>query len=165
MSDWRSIVQAHARGLDHVAVAVSDLDASVAHYRDVLCFEQISRLDTRGEATGMRSAVMRLGRSIVVLLEGTEPDSQVSRFVAEHGPGVQHLAIEVDDLVAVVDALRETGASFETPIIEGHCTRQVFTTRDAAVGVRVELIERIDAGFDERSVERLFRTLEAHETW
>lgn len=147
-------------GLDHVALAVPDLDASVALYRDVLGFAVINELETRGEHTGMRSALMRLGGVTIVLVQGTEPDSQVSRFVERFGPGVQHLAIEVSDLAAASELLCARGLRYETPVIESPYTRQKFSTRDPAMGVRIELIERRSAGFDERSVRQLFLHME-----
>lgn len=162
---WRDVVQRHARGLDHVAVAVADLEKSVGFYRDTLGFEVVDRRETRGARTGMVSAVMRLGSTVVVLIQGTEPSSQVTRFVETAGPGVQHIAIEVTDLAAVVEALEGRGIEFEMPMIEGPYTRQMFTTRTRAIGVRVELIERKADGFDGRSVERLFRAMEATDSW
>lgn len=165
MTPWKTIMQAHALRIDHMALAVPDLDASVAHYRDRLGFALVDRRETRGARTGMRSAVMRLGDVTFVLIEGTEPASQVSRFVAEHGPGVQHVAIEVRDLDQVAAALGDAGVEFEVPMIESPFTRQLFTTRDAASGVRLELIERRGDGFDDRSIEALFRAMEAREAW
>ncbi|MCB9528384.1 MAG: VOC family protein [Myxococcales bacterium] len=162
---WAEIVRAYALGIDHVAIAVPDLDASLAFYRDVLAFEVLDTLETRGEATGMVSAVVRLGQTTIVLLQGTEPASQVSRFVDGCGAGVQHVAIAVRDLDRVVAALEAGGACFETPVIEGPHTRQRFTVRDAVIGVRIELIERTSAGFSEASVEALFRVLESRGAW
>lgn len=147
-------------GLDHIALAVPDLDASVALYRDVLGFAVINELETRGEHTGMQSAVMRLGGVTIVLVQGTEPDSQVSRFVERFGPGVQHIAIEVSDLAAASELLRARGLCYETPVIESPHTLQRFTTRAPAMGVRIELIERRGAGFDERSVREIFVHME-----
>lgn len=165
MKAWREILKAHVAGIDHIAIAVPDLDASVGFYRDLLGCEVLARRDTRGEKTSMTSAVVRLGQTTVVLVQGNEPDSQVSRFVEACGAGVQHIALAVDDLKAVAAALSESGVRFETPLIEGPHTRQIFTVRDAAIGVRIELIERRGDGFDDRSVEQLFRFMEARGAW
>lgn len=164
-ADWRMVLQNHVAGIDHIAIAVPDLEASLRFYEGVLGFEVLDRRETRGESTGMQSAVVRLGGSTIVLVQGTEPDSQVTRFVREHGAGVQHIALEVRDLDAAVEALEARGTRFEMPMIEGSATRQIFTTRHDSIGVRIELIERTGPGFDSRSVERLFRAMERRGVW
>ncbi|MEZ4431633.1 MAG: hypothetical protein R3F65_04410 [bacterium] len=127
-------------------------------------FEVLDTLETRGEATGMVSAVVRLGQTTIVLLQGTEPASQVSRFVDGCGAGCStspsRCVIRPGGRRA-----RAGGACFETPVIEGPHTRQRFTVRDAVIGVRIELIERTSAGFSEASVEALFRVLESRGAW
>jgi 4-hydroxyphenylpyruvate dioxygenase-like putative hemolysin len=149
--------------VDHIALAVPDLEASVAVYRDVLGFEVCSELATRGLRSGMRSAVVTLGGVTFVLVQGTEPDSQVSRFVERFGPGVQHIALEVSSLADAASILTERGLRFATPLIDGPFTRQVFTVRDAALAVRIELIERRGEGFSDAPVQRLFLHMEANE--
>lgn len=165
MRQTKAVLAEHALGIDHVAVVVPDLEASVAFYRDLLGFEVSARHETRGQRTGMVSAVVTGGPTTFVLVQGTEPDSQVSRFLGECGPGVQHVAVRVRDLPAAVEALEAAGVEFEMPMIESPFTRQMFTIRDARIGVRIELIERKSEGFDPRSVEALFRAMEANGTW
>jgi len=165
MSDWRTTLGEQFGGLDHVAIAVVDLDASVALYRDVMGFAVLDQRETRGAHTGMRSAVVRLGETTLVLVQGTEPQSQVSRFVEACGPGVQHIAIRVHDLPLAAETLKAAGFRFEMPMIVGRSTRQIFSVRDDTLGVRIELIERTGDGFDDRSIETLFRAMEAHEAW
>ncbi|MFO7566876.1 MAG: VOC family protein [Enhygromyxa sp.] len=160
MPTWKELIRSHALGIDHIAIAVPDIDASVALYTDLLGYELIDERETRGSSTGMRSAVLKLGEVTVVLVQGSEPESQVTRFVTQFGPGVQHVAIAVRELAPVVDLLREQGVEFETPVIESPYTRQIFTVRDPQIGVRIELIERRDQGFSDRSVEQLFRYME-----
>lgn len=163
MSHWSTLLEAQILGVDHIAIAVRDLAESVAMYTDSLGYRLVDRRVTRGERTGMISAVLRLGPVTTVLVQGTEPESQVSRFIERFGPGVQHLALAVRDLEAAIDLLRDHGVAFETPIIDSAATRQIFTVRDGRFGVRYELIERRGEGFADDSVERLFRIMEAKE--
>ena len=146
--------------IDHVAIAVADLETAINWYSRGLGLSVVERRTTRGEHTGMTSAVLKAGRTIVVLIQGTEPDSQVSRFIEHFGPGVQHLAFAVRDLDAALAALAAEGGGPETPIIEDVGIRQAFLRRDPGSGVRIELIERNGGTFTDKSVEALFRAFE-----
>ena len=158
-----SVLAEHALGLDHVAVAVPDLEKSIAFYEGVMGFEVLERRETKGSYTGMVSAVMKAGPMILVLVQGTSPESQVSRYVAEYGAGVQHIAVEVKNLPAVMERLEESGVAFDTTLIQGAGIRQSFTHRDPTSGMMFELIERQepDGHFTDESVAELFRQLEA----
>jgi len=157
-----SVLADLAVGLDHVAVAVPDLEKSIVFYRDILGFEVQERRETKGVFTGMVSAVMKAGPMILVLVQGTSAESQVSRYVAEYGAGVQHIAVEVEDLPQVMERLREAGIKFDTNLIQGSGIRQAFTHRDPSSGMMYELIERQepDGHFTDESVADLFRQLE-----
>jgi methylmalonyl-CoA epimerase len=151
-------------GLDHVAIAVQDIKESRDWYVRNLGFRCVAERETRGESTGMISAVLVAGSSVVVLIQGTERTSQVSRFIQKKGPGVQHMAFAVKDLDEAMRRLINAGASADTPIIEAEGIRQVFLRRDVS-GVRVELIERRGGDFSDRTVEELFRRFEEGELY
>ena len=147
--------------LDHIAVAVPDLERSIAWYRDTLGFEEIERRLTTGVHTGMRSAVMRAGSAVVVLLEGTSAESQISKFVSAYGPGVQHFAIEVENLDVAMQKFGCHDGVADTKIITGDGIRQIFLRRSDLSGARVELIERRGGTFGDDSVRELFLAFEA----
>ena len=155
----------HARGVDHVAIAVTDLDAATKWYTEALGFTAEEEKITRGSATAMRSRVLRAGPLKFVLVQGTEPDSNVSRFIDSFGQGVQHVAILVDDMEAVVADLKGKMA-FDTDIIRGPHLKQAFTHRDEPSGMVFELVER-DAydGFQDDNVKQLFDSLEQKNTF
>ncbi|WP_426387528.1 VOC family protein [Sphingobium sp. R-21] len=146
--------------IDHVAIAVSNLEGSLEIYCGILGFTEIERRITRGQSTGMHSAVLRKGKAVVVLVQGVEPDSQVSRFVERFGEGVQHIAFEVSDLDEAIRHAEANGLRSETGLLEDHGIRQTFLERRAGVGPRIELIERRGGKFTDDSVERLFRAME-----
>jgi 4-hydroxyphenylpyruvate dioxygenase-like putative hemolysin len=160
-------VATHAIRIDHIAVAVSDLDTSVRWYRDVLGFQVVQERDTRGEMTGMVSAVLEAGPITFVLVQGTSPESQVSRFIARYGNSVQHVAIAVRDLEGLRHKLLASGAAFNTTIIEGKGIRQMFTRRDPGSGQMIEFIERLadDGDFTDESVHELFAQLEKNDAY
>jgi methylmalonyl-CoA/ethylmalonyl-CoA epimerase len=156
-----SILARHAKGIDHVAIAVRNLEESIDFFSKVLGFECVERRRTEGKSTAMISAVMKAGPITFVLLEGTTPESQVSRFVENYGPGVQHLAIAVDNLEAVSDELKASGLEFDTSIIRSPGLDQIFSHRDSGSGLMIELINRNDRGdFSDTSVQQLFEELE-----
>jgi methylmalonyl-CoA/ethylmalonyl-CoA epimerase len=149
--------------LDHVAIAVPELNEAIRWYVDGLGFRLIERRATRGASTGMISAVLAAGRAIVVLIQGTSAESQVSRFIDNFGPGVQHIAFAVTDIEQALARIENAGGAADIPMIVEDGIRQVFLRRDPGSGVRVELIERRGGTFSDRSVEQLFRAFEARE--
>jgi methylmalonyl-CoA/ethylmalonyl-CoA epimerase len=97
-----------ARGIHHVGVAVADLDEAVATYERLFG----GRLEHRErvEDQGVEAASMRLGASRVELLAALGDDTPVGRFIAKRGPGMHHVAYEVDDVEAALDELAAAGA-------------------------------------------------------
>jgi len=161
-----SLLSKRALRLDHVAIAVPDLEAAIRFYRDTLGMDLISRRTISGKKTGMVSAEMNSGEFSIVLVQGTESASQVTRFIEEFGPGVQHIAIEVDSVEDVANELRARGMEFETNVIVGPGLTQIFAKRDASSGVMFEFIERTgNEGFHEDSVRSLFEQLESSEAF
>jgi 4-hydroxyphenylpyruvate dioxygenase-like putative hemolysin len=100
-----------------------------------------------------------------VLLEGTTPESQVSRFIEHYGPGVQHIAIGVTDLPALAEDLKAAGLEFDTTVIQGGGLRQIFSRRDPGSGLMFELIERLGGDFSDQSVQQLFNQLEEKDSF
>lgn len=147
--------------LDHLAVAVPDLEAAIRWYQRCLGFRLLERRETRGETTGMRSAVMRAGDAIVVLVQGTEAQSQVSRFIEHFGAGVHHAAFQVRNIRAALDRVEAMGSRAITDIMGDVGIQQVFLERSSDSAVLVELIETSGGTFSDRTVEELFRTLES----
>lgn len=157
----------YAVKIDHVAIAVRDLEESIAFYQQQLGFELVERRQTAGEKTGMVSAVLRAGAIIIVLVQGTAPESQVNRYIENYGPGVQHIAIEVRDVRKLMSELGQSGVAFNTTVIEGRGIRQAFTARDRASGMMYEFIERQtnDGDFTDESVQELFEQLERNDAY
>lgn len=155
-----AVLSRYAKSIDHLAIAVPDLEASIELYSKVLGFTLRERRETKGKATAMISAVMEAGPVTAVLLQGTSPESQVSRYLEHYGPGVQHVAIAVDDLRQLAADLKEAGMEFDTNVIEGGGLRQIFTHRDPGSGMMFEFIERLGGDFSDESVKNLFQQLE-----
>lgn len=149
-------------GIDHIAIAVPNLEKAIGWASKMLGFGIVERRETRGARTGMKSAVMRLGPLTFVLMEGIGCDSQITRFVDEHGAGVQHVALRVRDIGnAIVAMSQEDDDPFCTPRLDSEGLSQIFVSRDRATGLMIELVERHDYnGFCDENVQRLFESLE-----
>ena len=147
-------------GIDHIAVAVENIDDSIRWYSSALGFSLIECSEITGDYSGMVYAVMQAGNSSVVLVQGTSPESQVSKFLAAFGTGMHHIAFAVSDLDAAIARVAQAGGSADTPVVRDQEIRQIFLQRDLKTGVRIELIERRGAPFSRQNVERLFRVLE-----
>jgi methylmalonyl-CoA/ethylmalonyl-CoA epimerase len=148
--------------IDHIAFAVRDLDAAVEFFTNVLGFELVRRLEVRGKRTGMISAEMEHNDIKFVLCQGTEPESQVSQLITNFGPGVAHVALNVENVASTVEELRMRGLSFDTTVIAGPGLEQAFSSRCNNTGLSFEFIQRgSEQGFLESNVNELFDQLES----
>jgi methylmalonyl-CoA/ethylmalonyl-CoA epimerase len=160
MTQPMTLLAKYVTSIDHVAIAVQDLEESIKFYTNVLGFELKERRRTEGKQTAMISAVLKAGPVTVVLLQGTTQESQVSRFVEHFGPGVQHLALGVENLPEMAEELKAAGMEFDTTVISSPGLRQIFSKRDTGSGQMFEFIERMGGDFSDQSVQQLFEQLE-----
>ena len=94
--------------LDHVGIAVPDLDQAVATYERLLCVAPAHR--ERVEDQGVEEVLFAVGTSYIQLLGALGPDTPVGRSLERRGPGVHHVAYRVDDVAAALEHLRAEGA-------------------------------------------------------
>jgi methylmalonyl-CoA/ethylmalonyl-CoA epimerase len=129
--------------IDHIGVAVADLDEAIAFYRDVLGMKLAHQ--EVNEAQGVREAMMAVGNSgsHVQLLAPLTPQSTIAKFLDRSGPGVQQVAYRVDDLDAVSATLRQRGMRllYETARPGTSGSRVNFVHPKDAGGVLIELVE------------------------
>ncbi|MDQ3981414.1 MAG: methylmalonyl-CoA epimerase [Actinomycetota bacterium] len=128
--------------IEHVALAVADLDAAIAHYESVWGLEVSHR--ERVEDQGVEEAMLPLGESFLQLLGPTAPDTTVGKFVARRGEGLHHIAYEVDDLAATLAELAAQGVPLidEVPRRGGRGHMVAFVHPKGNHGLLVELIQR-----------------------
>src|SRR6266513_1377361 len=103
--------------IDHVGVAVEDLDAAISLYEQTMEMELAHRETV--ESQGVEAVLLDVGEGHVELLRPLGRDTAVGKFIARRGPGLHHVAYQVEDIAAVLDALRSSGARLidETPRI------------------------------------------------
>ncbi|HEX5596906.1 MAG TPA: methylmalonyl-CoA epimerase [Micromonosporaceae bacterium] len=131
--------------IDHVGVAVADLDAAIDFYQRVFGMRCV-HVETN-EEQGVREAMLAVGPSAeggcVQLLAPLSPESTITRFLDRSGPGVQQVAYTVADIDATCAALRDRGVRllYETPRRGTAGSRINFVHPKDAGGVLVELVE------------------------
>lgn len=123
----------------HIGVAVENLADALAFYRDVLGLEPRAP----ESADGATIVSLPFGGPEVELLEPTEPDGPVARFLAKRGPGIHHVCYEVTDLDAALDRCRAAGYRLvdETPRTGAHGRRIAFVHPKSTAGILIELTE------------------------
>jgi methylmalonyl-CoA epimerase len=131
--------------LDHVGIAVDDLDAAAERYERLLGVAPVHR--ERVADQGVDEVLFAAGSSFIQLLGALGPDTAVGRFLATRGPGVHHVAYRVDDIDEALAHLRAEGARLvdETPRAGSRGTRIAFVHPAAFGGVLVELVQELDA--------------------
>ncbi len=131
-----------ARGIHHVGVAVADLDEAVQTYERLFGgrLEHRARVDDQG----VEAASMRVGDSRVELLAPLGDDSPVGKFIAKRGPGMHHLAYEVDDVASALAELAAQGVELIDAVPrEGLFGLEVaFLHPDSVHGILSEVVAR-----------------------
>ena len=127
--------------LDHVGIAVSQLEESLKFFRDALGLE-ISECE-EVSSQRVRAHFVPVGNATLELLEATAEDSAIARFVERKGPGLHHITLRVEDLSMVLNQLRVRGVQLidKVPRLGAEGARVAFIHPSSAHGVLVELKE------------------------
>lgn len=127
--------------IDHVGVAVEDLDASIALYEKTYNMTLVHREVV--EEQGVEAVLLDVGENHVELLAPLGPDTPVGKFLAKKGPGIHHVAYQVEDIDSVLASLKESGLRLidETPRIGIRGSRVAFLHPAASGGVLTEIVE------------------------
>jgi methylmalonyl-CoA/ethylmalonyl-CoA epimerase len=127
--------------IDHVGIAVEDLDSSIAFYETAFGM-RLTHRETNTEQ-GVEEAMMEVGESAIQLLAPLSPDTTIGKFLATKGPGIQQMAYRVADLDDVSAKLREAGVRllYDEARIGTAGSRVNFVHPKSAGGVLVELVE------------------------
>lgn len=127
--------------IDHIGVAVDDLDAAVSIYTDRLGMREQHREVV--EAFGVEAVLLEIGDAHVELLTPTEPSSGVAKFLEKNGPGMHHVAYRTDDIDSALEGLRGAGLRLideeARPGIQG--SRVAFVHPKSTGGVLTEIVE------------------------
>lgn len=127
--------------IDHIGVAVEDLDAAVALYREGFGMREQHRETV--EEFGVEAVLLEIGDGHVELLTPVSPDSAVGTFLERHGPGIHHVAYQTDDIDSTLEAVRRSGLRLidEQPRRGIRNSRVAFLHPKATGGVLTELVQ------------------------
>ena len=127
--------------IDHVGVAVEDLDAGIALYEKTYDMTLVHRETV--EEQGVEAVLLDVGENHVELLRPLAEDTPVGKFLAKRGPGLHHVAYQVTDIEAVLASLRDAGVRLldETPRTGIRDSRVAFLHPKSSGGVLTEIVQ------------------------
>jgi methylmalonyl-CoA/ethylmalonyl-CoA epimerase len=125
--------------LDHIGIAIDDLDGALAFYRDALGLEVAPPEEVPSQM--VRAHFIALGGTAIELLEATDPGSPIARYLAKRGPGLHHVTLEVEDIRATLGGLQARGVRLidASPRPGAHGSLVAFIHPASTQGVLVEL--------------------------
>jgi methylmalonyl-CoA/ethylmalonyl-CoA epimerase len=127
--------------IDHIGVAVEEIDAALELYRDGFQLEVAHREIV--EEQGVEAVLLDVGENHVELIAPLSPDTPVGKFLAKQGPGLHHVAYQVSDIDATLEALKQAGMRLidEQPRTGIRGSRVAFMHPRATAGVLTEIVE------------------------
>jgi methylmalonyl-CoA/ethylmalonyl-CoA epimerase len=127
--------------IDHIGVAVEDLDAAIALYDSSLDMALVHRETV--EAQGVEAVLLDIGENHVELLKPLGPDTPVGKFLAKKGPGLHHVAYQTTDIEAALEALKGAGMRLidESPRTGIRNSRVAFVHPASSGGVLTEIVQ------------------------
>jgi methylmalonyl-CoA/ethylmalonyl-CoA epimerase len=127
--------------IDHVAIAVRDLDAAIAHYRTWFGADVTHREVV--DSDGVEEALLKVGVSYVQLVSPTRPDSPVAKFLENKGEGLHHVGYRVTDCAAALQRVKDSGGKVidEAPRPGSRGTTVAFIHPKGDLGTLIELVQ------------------------
>jgi methylmalonyl-CoA/ethylmalonyl-CoA epimerase len=127
--------------INHIAILVDDLDATISFWQDALGLELTHTEDVPGEQAII--AFLPTGDSEIELVKPTTEDSGLARYLSKRGPGMHHICLEVDDIVGMLAQLKAKGIQMvnDEPRVGTDGRKYAFVHPKSAYGVMVELYE------------------------
>jgi len=127
--------------IDHVAIAVHDLDSAIEYYRAAFGAEVEHREVV--ESDGVEEALIKVGESYIQLTTATRPDSPIAKFLERRGEGLHHVGYRVDDVAEALEAMIAAGATpiDKTPRPGSRGTTVAFVHPKGSFGTLIELVQ------------------------
>ena len=127
--------------IDHVAIAVNDLEAAIAYYADTFGATVTHR--ERIDSDGVEEALIKVADSYIQLLTPTRDDSPVAKYLASKGEGIHHVGYRVDDCAETLQSVKDHGGKVidQAPRPGSRGTTVAFVHPKAAFGTLIELVQ------------------------
>ena len=127
--------------IDHIAIAVHDLEAAIAYYQEAFGAEVHHREIV--ESDGVEEALVKVADSYIQLTTATRPDSPIAKYLDKKGEGLHHVGYRVDDCQAALDAMVEAGATpiDQAPRPGSRGTTVAFMHPKGSIGTLIELVK------------------------
>lgn len=147
--------------IDHLGVAVKNVDDGIARYQNILGAELVERVELTLAGSRTEAAYLKVGDGLIVLDGAADPDGFIARFIEKRGEGMHHLAVVVDDLDEYVRELEAKGVRIPHRESLGPLRREILIGPKELCGVVLQVIEwkEGDAPTVEERIERLRRFL------
>ncbi|HEV2368831.1 MAG TPA: methylmalonyl-CoA epimerase [Acidimicrobiales bacterium] len=127
--------------IDHVAIAVKDLEAAIAYYADTFGATVVHR--ERIDSDGVEEALIKVADSYIQLLTPVSESSPVAKYLESRGEGIHHVGYRVDDCARALDAVKDHGGRVidEAPRPGSRGTTVAFVHPKGAFGTLIELVQ------------------------
>ena len=127
--------------IDHVAIAVHDLEAAIAYYEEAFGAEVHHREIV--ESDGVEEAIVKVADSYIQLTTATRPDSPIAKYLEKRGEGLHHIGYRVDDCQAALEAMVAAGATRidQSPRPGSRGTTVAFMHPKGSFGTLIELVQ------------------------
>ena len=127
--------------IDHVAIAVQDLESAIAYYADT--FGALVAHRERIDSDGVEEALLQVADSYIQLLTPIRPDSPVAKYLEKKGEGIHHVGYRVDDCAAALQSVKDHGGEVidQAPRPGSRGTTVAFVHPKAAFGTLIELVQ------------------------
>ena len=127
--------------IDHVAIAVQDLESAIAYYADTFGAAVAHR--ERIDSDGVEEALLKVADSYIQLLTPTRPDSPVARYLEKKGEGIHHVGYRVDDCAVALQSVKDHGGEVidQVPRPGSRGTTVAFVHPRGAFGTLIELVQ------------------------
>ena len=152
---------ANIKRVDHIAVAVRNLDDGIERFSRILGAELIRKQEMELSGSHFAAAYLKLGETIIVLDQATEPGGFIGKFIDKRGEGLHHLGLEVDDLDGYKEELKQKGVRIPHEEEPGGIRKEILLSPKDLCGVVCQVIEWKDGEAEtvQERVDRLNRLL------
>jgi methylmalonyl-CoA epimerase len=153
---------ARIKRVDHIGIAVRDLDDAIGRFQRILGADLIRRQEIELKGSKMTVAYMKLGETIIGLDLATDPEGFIAKFIEKRGEGVHHVALEVDDIEGFKEDLDQKGIRIPHEEEPGGVRKEILLSPKDLCGVVCQVIEwnEGEAATPEKRVDRLIRSLD-----